>query len=485
MKLTLRLDPNRLRRWHVRLAERLARRPDTAIAVEWHEDGEPFPSAVPLLLALERLVYGIPAGVTDAATRSQLAGYAPHDADLVLDFTGAAPRAGRPAWRIMFDGAADEAAALAALIEQRTPVVEVVDAATGAVIAAGHPGTESGGVLTLALADVLARTTTLILAALDGAGARTAGEVPRAAAVSTAAVARFGMKSLARAAVRRLYHLCYITPHWRVGWRFVDGADVIDLRAHPPGGWRELPDDRRRFYADPFPIVHAGRTFLFVEDFSHALGYGVISAVEFGDDGPLDTPRPVLDTGTHLSYPFVFEHDGAVYMVPESGASGTIELYRAAAFPERWEKHATLVPDIVASDATLFQRDGRWWMLATVRDEGGAFSDALHVWSAPALTGPWQPHARNPVLVDIASARPAGRMVERGGALIRPIQDCRDGYGAALGLARVTRLDDEGFAQEVETILRAGPLWPGRRLHTLNRAGRLECIDGSAAARRF
>ena len=35
------------------------------------------------------------------------------------------------------------------------------------------------------------------------------------------------------------------------------------------------------------------------------------------------------------------------------------------------------------------------------------------------------------------------------------------------------------------SVLRPGPEWPGRRLHTLNRAGRLECIDGSATARRF
>ena len=82
---------------------------------------------------------------------------------------------------------------------------------------------------------------------------------------------------------------------------------MIDLRAHPQSGWRDLPDDRSRFYADPFPIEHDGRTFVFVEDFAHALGYGVISAVEFGADGPLGAPRPVLDIGTHLSYPFVFE----------------------------------------------------------------------------------------------------------------------------------------------------------------------------------
>ena len=330
---------------------------------------------------------------------------------------------------------------------------------------------------------MLARTATLIVAALDGSNPKLDAR-HQASPLGAAGVTRFAAKSLARAAARKLYGLCYNAPHWRVGWRHVDGPDVIDLRAHPPSGWRDLPDDRSRFYADPFPIEHDGRTFMFVEDFVHALGYGVISAVEFGANGPLGTPRPVLDIGTHLSYPFVFARDGAVFMVPETVATNTVDLYRAVSFPDRWEKEATLLSSIEASDATLFEHDGRWWMLACVRD-GGAYSDALHVWSAPDFRGPWRPHRRNPVLVDIASARPAGRVVSRDGALIRPFQDCRDGYGAALGLARITRLDDDAFEQQVETILHPGPLWPGRRLHTLNRAGRLECIDGSATARRF
>ena len=111
---------------------------------------------------------------------------------------------------------------------------------------------------------------------------------------------------------------------------------------------------------------------------------------------------------------------------------------------------------LVASDATLFEHGGKWWMLATVRDHGGPFSDALHAWSAPDITGPWQPHRHNPLMVDIASARPAGRVVRRNGKLIRPVQDCRDGYGAALGIAEILRLDDDGFAQRVETVLRPG-----------------------------
>jgi hypothetical protein len=337
--------------------------------------------------------------------------------------------------------------------------------------------------MTRAYGDVLARTTTLIIAALNGAAARLDTNA-RATALDSGAVAQFAAKSLLRAVVRRLYLLCYNAPHWRVGWRFVEGADVIDLRAHPKSGWHDLRDDQRRFYADPFPIEQDGRLFVFVEDFAHALGYGVISAVAFDGTGPVGTPRPVLDIGSHLSYPFVFSHRNAIWMVPESIATGTVDLYRATSFPDRWVKEATLLTDIAASDATLLQHEGRWWMFATVRD-GGAFSDALHLWSAPDLTAPWQPHRKNPVLVDIATARPGGRIVQRNGRLIRPFQDCTDGYGAALGLAEMTQLDEEGFAQRVETVLRPGPQWRGRRLHTLNRAGRLECIDGSASARRF
>lgn len=224
---------------------------------------------------------------------------------------------------------------------------------------------------------------------------------------------------------------------------------------------------------------------LFVEDYEHRLGKGVVSVVEMGREGPIGRPEPVLEQPGHLSYPFVFERDGSVWMIPENVSAGAVDLYRSTNFPGGWVHEATLISGIVASDATLLERDGRWWLFATVRDAGGAFSDALYLWSAPDFRGPWTAHRRNPVLVDIASARPAGRFVERGGVLYRPVQDCRTGYGGALGIARVDRLDDDDYAQTVETILRPGREWPGRRLHTLNCAGGFEFIDGSSEAPRW
>ena len=179
-------------------------------------------------------------------------------------------------------------------------------------------------------------------------------------------------------------------------------------------------------------------------------------------------------------------------MVPESSSAGTVDLYRARAFPGGWVKEATLLSGIVASDATLLERAGRWWLFATVRDAepgaplgSGSFSDALHLWSAPDFRGPFTPHPANPVLIDPATARPAGRIVERGGRLIRPVQDCARGYGRALVLARIDRLDTEGYAQSVVGRIEAGAAWPGSRLHTLNAGGGIECIDGSGRAPRI
>jgi hypothetical protein len=65
------------------------------------------------------------------------------------------------------------------------------------------------------------------------------------------------------------------------------------------------------------------------------------------------------------------------------------------------------------------------------------------------------------------------------------VQDCRRGYGAAMALARVDRLDEGGFSQTIAAVLRPGAGWPGRRVHTYNEAGGFEFIDGSALAPRW
>ena len=498
MRVRLRIDGRHARRWHADLVDRIAARPGTKVDVDVATVESAWPPGADALFRLERIVHGLGAGGPAAAlprgAADRWARPSETDPDVIVDLCGGAPEPGAcPVWRLTYDGAGGEAGLLAGVLAGRAPLAELTEG--GRVLGAGRLGTEVRGVALTTFADGLSRSATLILAALDGVApalpALARSEAPRVPRLGPAQLGVRAACMVAGAGVRRLYRMGYRAPHWRVGWRRLDGPDLVDLRRHPEAGWHDLPDDGHRFYADPFPLADRDGCVLFVEDYIHAAGKGVISAVRFGPDGPLGTPRPVLEEPHHLSYPHVFRHDGQVWMVPESCAAGTVDLYRATAFPGGWVREATLLSGVAASDATLFQRDGRWWMMATVRHAPadaalghGSYSDALHLWSAPALTGPWRPHPRNPVLIDIASARPAGHVVMRGDRLIRPVQDCRAGYGAALALARIDRLDDEGYAQTVETVLEAGPHWRGSRLHTLNAAGGFEFIDGSSRAPR-
>jgi hypothetical protein len=164
----------------------------------------------------------------------------------------------------------------------------------------------------------------------------------------------------------------------------------------------------------------------------------------------------------------------------QGSANATVTLYRADPFPYRWVPEATLLSGIEASDATIVRHGGLFWMFAATRDGRGSWSDTLSIYWARDLRGPWSAHAGSPVLIDQAAARPAGAMFERAGRLWRPVQDCTHGYGTGIGLAEVTVLDKERFEQRVDVVLHAEPHWPGRRFHTLNRAGALECIDGAA-----
>ena len=476
-RVTMVVDPRSARVVHGEIARRLSAA-GVQVSVAYGRQTDDLPSSIDLLLRLERML---------TRTAGQLGRKHSIDAhacsatspDLTLDFSGTAPRAGRTL-RVLYDGAAGECALMGALFAGRMPSIELQDAASGAIVSRGLPGTEDAGTIHAALEAVLGRLITLTLNTVRGWGTRSETPAPVAQSPGVRELARFEVRSLAHAAVRRLYHLCCHAPHWRVCWRFVDGADLWDAGTLAGTSWQVLPDPGTHFYADPFPFVHQGRLYVFVEDLDHRTNKGVISVVPFGDTGPSGPARIVLEEPWHLSYPFVFWRDGQIWMIPESSANATVSLYRAERFPDRWVKETDLLSGITASDTTLVEHGGRLWMFATTHDGAGSFSDTLSIFHSAHLRGPWKPHEANPILVDQSCARPAGAFVRRHGRLWRPVQDCRAGYGTGIGLAEVVRLDLDGYAQKLHSVIRPEPGWPGRRLHTLNRAGAFECIDSAA-----
>lgn len=468
------------------MADRLARSGHT-VGVVLAAGGPPEPGTA-LLLSGERSILrrGRPSGADPLDPPDFAAVLAPPEAtfDLVVDLTHRPALApGATTLVVAWDGSPGENAALAALLSGAMPVVEIAEGASGVVLERFHPSGEvavgiGGGLEALGarLATVL---DALVAAWTSGRHRPPPPEIEPVRRGAARKPNHILAGEVARAAARAAFGLFFETPHWRIGWRRNDGAGVLDRGDLSGPGWHVLADPGGRFYADPFPIVWNGEAAVFFEDLPHATGKGLIAVVRMGEGGPLGPAETVMEAPTHLSYPHLVEDGGALYMIPESSAACDVALWRCTAFPMKWERVATLLSGEALSDATVFRHGGKWWMTAVAWDGAGGYSDVLHLYHAPALAGPWTAHPANPVLVDRATARPAGAVVARDGRLLRPVQDCSHGYGRALGIAEIVRLDEEAFEQRLVHHVPPGGRWPGRKLHTLNRAGWLEVIDGS------
>jgi len=244
------------------------------------------------------------------------------------------------------------------------------------------------------------------------------------------------------------------------------------------------PKDRD--WADPFVVERSGRYYIFFEELPYASGKAHISMLELDRAGRMSAPSRVLEADYHLSYPYLFEHDGQLYMLPESAKNRRVELYRCVDFPLQWKREHVLLDDVRLVDATLHRIGERWWMFAnSAAGESRMFDDELHIFHAERLTGEWKPHAKNPVKSDARSSRPAGALFTRNGVLYRPAQVCVPRYGAGLAIQRVLKLTPQNYAErQVERLIPAAASGLFG-LHTMNRAGDLTVVDAFARRRRF
>jgi hypothetical protein len=262
---------------------------------------------------------------------------------------------------------------------------------------------------------------------------------------------------------------------WTVGWRRRSPGS-------PPGApesggpFTFLEPPRGHFWADPFLHERDGRAWLFVEDLDWSLGRAGIAVAELTDDGPSDF-RPVLSPQHHLSYPFVFEHEGATYLIPESAAARTVELWRAVDFPHRFERVRVLFGGMEMYDTTVLHRDGRWWFFATWAMPGGPTVDELFVFHAESLEGEWTAHPLNPVVSDVRCARPAGRLFERDGRLIRPAQDSSGRYGRAIVWREIDVLTPDDYAEHTVGRFEPDQLPATLATHTYDFSESFEVID--------
>ncbi|OQX13066.1 MAG: hypothetical protein BWK73_13330 [Thiothrix lacustris] len=251
--------------------------------------------------------------------------------------------------------------------------------------------------------------------------------------------------------------------------------------------FRKWLPPRDRFWADPFVVEYAGEQYVFFEELLYARGIGHLACVRLNADGSHSEPVTILEKPYHLSYPFVFQHQGNYYMIPETAGNQSVEVYRCEDFPHRWVFEKNLMTGVEAYDATLMEYEGRWWLFASMRhDKRCSPSEALYLFHADdPLSTQWQAHPQNPVVASAARARPAGRIFNAAGQWYRPSQNCAGTYGRGLNINRIQQLDVNTYREQLISTYLPDGQHDMNGMHTLGVSSPVSVMDAVHVHRRL
>jgi hypothetical protein len=229
--------------------------------------------------------------------------------------------------------------------------------------------------------------------------------------------------------------------HYRVFAQISSDPAVIEVRA-----------PRGSYYADPFPWRHDGQPWLFVEEFRYWENAGRLVALPLAGEAAARVARPLRVADGHLSFPFLFEHGGELFLLPESSQARTVDLYGCERFPDRWRLRRRLLVDVDAADSVLVRHADRWWLLTSERDCGDQPRYLAIFHTDDLLAGKWQPHPVNArkLYADrpYGTGRCAGGIVRLAdGTLLRPSHWNQRHYGEGTKLMRIAVLTPDAFSE--------------------------------------
>jgi hypothetical protein len=231
------------------------------------------------------------------------------------------------------------------------------------------------------------------------------------------------------------------------------------------------------YIADPFIIRRENNDFVFVEEFDYATNKGHISVIYDWNKPPVK----IIDEPYHLSYPFLIEEDGTLYMIPEASAGGKIYYYTCQKFPFEWRKEGVLIDEAIL-DPTIFKSNGKYWMFYTKPAQS---CSELHLRYSDTLLGVWMEHSGNPVKVVPKICRPAGPIFEVNNALYRPSQDSTGNYGDNIIINRITELSTSTYREEQVNVITPMNEHPYTGMHHIAHTPGMLVIDGRKNLKEF
>lgn len=206
---------------------------------------------------------------------------------------------------------------------------------------------------------------------------------------------------------------------------------------------------KNHYFADPFLLTHKENTYCFVEDYDMILKKGKIS-VGLIYENEWRYLGCALEEEFHLSFPYVFEINGSIYMIPETSKDRSIRLYECQDFPLKWKIKSILMTNVEASDTVVFQKDNLWWLLTSIDPvcSGDCSSELFLFYSDNLFSNDWHSHPHNPVIINPDTGRNGGILRDEFGNIYRVAQKYGfNMYGESFSIYKITELTTDNYEE--------------------------------------
>ena len=144
--------------------------------------------------------------------------------------------------------------------------------------------------------------------------------------------------------------------------------EVYTIAIKPKGEsiFNSIPYSSRYWYADPIVFQHGNADYLFAEAYDRKTGKGAIAVATMNEEPEEINFKVIIEEPYHMSFPMVFTWDQEIYMIPETCANFSINLYRAVDFPYKWECIKVFKVNAQIVDTVFLKGAGdRLYMLAS------------------------------------------------------------------------------------------------------------------------
>lgn len=244
--------------------------------------------------------------------------------------------------------------------------------------------------------------------------------------------------------------------------------------------WVNSVSLKDNWIADPFILSVDERSIrILAEQLYKGVGRLVMLEVDLASMDILRL-KVLLQTITHLSFPYIWQENGNIYIMPENVESGSLRIWRYNSEKEVLEDSRVVI-DAPLEDAQLCKVGNTYYIMGVryVHNDYFMCTKHLEIYSADSLYGPYS-HLQI-IDNDLRLERGAGMIWHDGDSIMRPAQNCENGYGTNLLFYRMKRQEDGTFSEKLEYEYHPDMSHPrSRAFHTFNEKDGYVVVDGNA-----